>query len=296
MKLFWWSPRRDLRAAWVEMRSNSATWVRLRASGGRLLSNFGDEMSPLIFRSFGYHVTWASLDSAEVTGIGSILDLYTWARKPTCSVVWGSGLRSAPTTEAREAVLRSVGKFVAVRGPRTRDALGLPLSTTLGDPGLLAPALVEGFKFRRGSRPVVVPHYRVWANSESRGHLKALAADGCEVVLPNEHPIKVVRAIGDASIVYTSSLHGLIVADALGVPAALLRFSEPQLSGEPEFKYADYFESVGSSPYWIDAHEIASAPKVLLDKIEAESEVRQRSAGILRSALEESVFSLSGLL
>lgn len=296
MKLFWWSPRRDVRAAWVELRSNSATWIRLRAGGGRLLSNFGDEMSPLVFRSLGYDVTWAPLDSAEVTGIGSVLDLYTWARKPTSSVVWGSGLRTVPTPETRDAVLRSVGRFIAVRGPKTRDALGLPLNTTLGDPGLLAPALVDGFTLRRGSRAVVVPHYRVWANPQSRGHLKALAAQGCEVVMPNEHPIKVVRAIGSAAIVYTSSLHGLIVADALGVPAVLLRFSGPQHSGEPEFKYADYFESVESTPHWIDVHEIASGRRVLLDQIETESEARQRSAAALRSGLEESACLLSGAL
>lgn len=296
MKLFWWSPRRDLRAAWVEMRSDSATWIRLRAGGGRWLSNFGDEMSPLVFRSLGYDVKWAPLDSAQVTGIGSLLDLYMWARKPTCSLVWGSGLRAAPTPESRDAVLRSVGSFVAVRGPRTRDALGLPATTTLGDPGLLAPALVDGFRLRRGTRAVVVPHYRVWANPESRGHLRALAADGCQVLAPNEHPIKVVRAIGGAGIVYTSSLHGLIVADALGVPAVLVRFSGPHLSGEPDFKYADYFESVGSTPQWIDVHEIASRRKGLLEQVETESEVRQGLAATLRSGLEESARALSGAL
>jgi hypothetical protein len=113
--------------------------------------------------------------------------------------------------------------------------------------------------------------------------------------MPNQHPVEVVRAIGGAPIVYTSSLHGLIVADALGVPAALLRFSGPKLSGEPEFKYVDYFESVGSSPRWIDAHETAtSRQKALLDQIEAESEVRQRLAATLRPGLEESAGSLSG--
>lgn len=295
MKLFWWSPRRDLRAAWVELRANSGTWIRLRANGGRLLSNFGDEMSPLIFRALGYNVTWAPLDSAEVTGIGSLLDLYLWSRRPTSSVVWGSGLRTAPTPESREVVLRSVRRFAAVRGPRTRDALGLPLDTALGDPGLLAPALIDGRRLRRGTHAVVIPHYRVWANPESRSQLKALVAQGCRLVAPNKSPADVVRAVGGAAVVYTSSLHGLIVADALGVPAALMRFPGPQLSGEPEFKYMDYFDSVQSSPHWIDVGEIGSARALLIDQIEAASELRQRSAAALRPGLEASARALSGI-
>ncbi|GAS93709.1 ExoV-like protein [Mycolicibacterium canariasense] len=252
-------------------------------------------MSPLIFRSLGYDVTWAPLDSAELTGIGSVLDLYMWARKRTSSVVWGSGLRTSPTPEIRDAVLGSVASFVAVRGPKTRDALGLPESTTLGDPGLLAPALVEGLALRRGTHPVIVPHYRVWANPQSRADLKALASDGCRVIVPSEHPIRVVRGIAEAGIVYSSSLHGLIVADALGVPAALLRFEGTALSGEPEFKYADYFASVRSDPSWVGTRQIASAPKVLLDQIEQDSEARQRAAAALRSGLERSACLLSGV-
>jgi hypothetical protein len=294
VKLYWWSPRRDVRAGWVEMRASCGTWIRLRARGGRLLSNFGDEMSPLVLRALGYDVAWAPLESAEVTGIGSLLDLYMWARKPSCSVVWGSGLRAAPLPEVRDAVLGSVRDFVAVRGPRTRDALGLPVGTTLGDPGLLAPALIEGSRRPRQTRPVVVPHYRVLATAQGRSEVKALSRSGFRIVMPNENPFDVIGAIACAAVVYTSSLHGLIVADALGIPAVLLRFRGPALSGEPEFKYLDYFESVESAPRWIDVHQLASPmPRQSHDLIEAESEGRQRLAANLRSGLEASAGLLS---
>lgn len=115
-------------------------------------------------------------------------------------------------------------------------------------------------------------------------------------MMPNRHPVDVVRAVGSASIVYASSLHGVIVADALGIPAALLRLSGSKRSREPEFKYADYFESVGSSPRWIDVDEIASGSKASVDQIEAESEVRQRQAAALLPRLEASVRLLSGVV
>jgi hypothetical protein len=296
VKLFWWSPRRDPRAARAELRANAGTWIRLRANGGRLLSNFGDEMSPLLFRALGYRVTWAPLSSADVTGVGSLLDLYLWARQPTTAVVWGSGLRAASTAQAREVIRRSVGTFAAVRGPRTRDALGLPVNTPLGDPGLLAPALLDGKTSRRGTHAVVIPHFRTWSHGASRSQLKALTSLGYRVVAPNQDPVDVVQAISNSAIVYTSSLHGLIVADALGVPAALVRFANSELSREPEFKYLDYFESVQSSPRWIAVDDIISPRAALLHQIEAESETRQGCAAALRPGLEASSRALASVV
>lgn len=253
-------------------------------------------MSPLLFRALGYRVTWAPLSSADVTGVGSLLDLYLWARQPTAAVVWGSGLRAASTAQSREVIRRSVGTFAAVRGPRTRDALGLPMDTPLGDPGLLAPALLEGKAERRGTHAVVIPHFRTWSNEASRSQMRALTNLGYRVVAPNQDPVDVVRAIGNAAVVYTSSLHGLIVADALGIPAALVRFGNSDLLGEPEFKYLDYFESVQSSPRWIAIDDIIPTQTALLHRIEAESETRQGYAAALRPGLEASSRALASVL
>jgi hypothetical protein len=54
-------------------------------------------------------------------------------------------------------------------------------------------------------------------------------------------PATVARHIQRAEFVITSSLHGLIFSHALGRPAVLIA----PLTAEPEFKYRDYFASVG---------------------------------------------------
>jgi hypothetical protein len=63
------------------------------------------------------------------------------------------------------------------------------------------------------------------------------------IVEPTQPPMLVAREIARAPMVYSSSLHGLIVAHALGVPAVLLPTGTVSHS-EPSWKYDDYFSSI----------------------------------------------------
>jgi pyruvyltransferase len=47
----------------------------------------------------------------------------------------------------------------------------------------------------------------------------------------------VIRKICDSRFVISSSLHGIVVAEAFGIPARMLRITET----EPLFKYFDYY-------------------------------------------------------
>ena len=54
-----------------------------------------------------------------------------------------------------------------------------------------------------------------------------------------------IRAILDSELVISTSLHGLVLADAYGIPARMLRITE----NEPLFKYQDYYEGTGRSTF-----------------------------------------------
>ena len=54
-----------------------------------------------------------------------------------------------------------------------------------------------------------------------------------------------IRAILDSEFVISTSLHGLVLADAYGIPARMLRITE----NEPLFKYQDYYEGTGRSTF-----------------------------------------------
>lgn len=127
-----------------------------------------------------------------------------------------------------------------VRGPLTLKALqdaGYDTSTVRFqlDPGLLIGRIfpeLHKITPERG-RVAFIPHYR--ERPQFRGTHKYT------IVEADASPLGFGRDIARSEIVYSSSLHGVIFAHALGRPAVLVA---PR-TDESEFKYRDYFASVG---------------------------------------------------
>ncbi|WP_428982008.1 polysaccharide pyruvyl transferase family protein [Microbacterium horticulturae] len=240
---FWWSPARDLKLLRRELRRNPGTWFRLIAKSKQLPRNFGDELTPFVLRHLtGHNVRWAAAAEARFVATGSIIE-YVAKRAHRGPVVWGSGLREPlASTQERDMVRSRLGNIVAVRGPNTRDALGLPLDTPVGDPGVLAPS----WKPRQGSRRsgvVYIPHFRSWSSRAGREHLRRAQASHTLSVVPPTLPLRHVLAeISNADLVVSSSLHGLICAHSYGTPAIWVDI--PGAGKEPLFKFRDYFDSL----------------------------------------------------
>jgi hypothetical protein len=131
-------------------------------SGGRGESptNFGDSISPLLVRELaGKPVEFAPLHRCELIAAGSLLNMAIrsqWRRTVSLRLtpikVWGTGSLDAKRLDRRHRL-----DIFAVRGPETRDALGLPPGTPLGDPGLLLSQLVGPVE--RVCRWAIIPHY-----------------------------------------------------------------------------------------------------------------------------------------
>ena len=213
-----------------------------RGIRGLCASNFGDALSPLIIsRISGNKVVYAIPSHADMMGIGSILGHASklWHRPLLGRInplyVWGSG--TLLPTKVRTRFM----KFVAVRGPQTRDLLDLDSNMPLGDPGLLATLLLEGNprpKFSLG----VVPHWEEGAKPAILELMKRFPH--CKMIdVTNPDVLQTVRAIASCEIVLSSSLHGLVVADSFGIPNARFRHSKTQ--GTDDWKYLDYFSGVG---------------------------------------------------
>jgi hypothetical protein len=193
--------------------------------------------------------------------IGSVFELA--ARAPSGIAVWGTGLRADPGPEQARMLLGRVGPVIAVRGPRTRDALRLPPNTPLGDPGLLAFRHVRRSPRRRGA--VVIPHFTHWNTASGRQQIARAARAGYHVVDPSRTPGHVLRRVAEASLVVSASLHGVVVAHSLGVPAELLRGKD---AGEPVWKYQDYFGSLSLPLEWSSWEDLAEtgSPRSILER------------------------------
>ena len=201
--------------------------------GGRMLENFGDLLSQRIVAEVtGRRVRWERPESANVTAIGSVVEHL--ATVDSRAVVWGSGLRGG-SSASRAWAERRPSRFLAVRGAHTRDALALDSGVPLGDPGLLVRTL-----FRRSPRRsgvVIIPHFLAFNSPDARKQLAAARSLGMRVLVPSAGYESICEEVSRAELVLTSSLHGMVVADALDCPVHLVSFGP---TAEPPFKFSDY--------------------------------------------------------
>ena len=192
-------------------------------------ANFGDALTPWLLRPRGILPYLVSPDRARMVGVGSILE---HVPEDFAGTVWGTGLIRDEERRLPRA------RFVAVRGALTRERLGLDETVRLGDPGLLAADVLPRDEVRYDL--AFVPHSDHHASPEVRA-LRDMGDPRVRFVDVRRGPGHVVREISRSRAVLSTSLHGLVVADAYGIPAAWARLAPDLMGGT--FKFHDH-ESV----------------------------------------------------
>lgn len=222
-------------SAILRPRALLAHWMRERSTHAR---NWGDALNPkLINRVSGRPVLNRNsvkirTQSPTYFVIGSILQQMCVEN----AVIWGAGVIS------QDASLKTRPRAVhAVRGPLTRRWLnrhGVDCPTIYGDPALLYPRL---FAVKPGSRIRLglIPHY----SDQGEAIVTSLASqDGVQFVDILGGIERVANQVASCDAVVSSSLHGLVLADALGVPSLWVEFGGRLKGGH--FKFCDYLMSV----------------------------------------------------
>jgi hypothetical protein len=209
-----------------KIRPVKAYWWRER-------QNFGDALAPLLLERFANtSVVWDTVSHASIASIGSILE--------HIPPLWdGYVLGSGKLMEFSRLHLHTkTAKILAIRGPLS--ARGVPGSFALGDPGLLSNELV-GPQDKRWDLGIV-PH---WQDEELAPRFLNLikAPHTCRVINPADDPLFVLRQIGACRRIVTSSLHGMIVADAFGIPRRVEICPLMEKDGG-DFKFRDYSASI----------------------------------------------------
>jgi hypothetical protein len=198
----------------------------VRAYWWEAKKNFGDLLTPVILRRLGVLAVRAEIDSAQVVGVGSLLQQLP---QEFSGVLWGTG-------QIADEPLDLPGvRAVALRGELTRERLGGPAVIALGDPGLLVRRFVSPRR-KRFDLGVVV-HF----SHEADGELTAIPREGAgrvRFIGVRRRPLAVAADVAECRTILTSSLHGLIMADAFGIPALWVRTSTP-LYGH-DFKFWDH--------------------------------------------------------
>ena len=203
-------------------------------------NNWGDKVNPYIVEKLtGKKVISSNsifnfLNKPEILGIGSIIvgDLSNY-------VIWGSGIISEKTT-----LLTKPKEVLALRGYSTlhkiREVGGD--CDVFGDPVLLFPEIFSDKKSEKKYKYGIVPHFK---DKSSVGIQKIIALNNPEIKIIDiqSGTEEFVIDVLSCENILSSSLHGLILAEAYGIPTCRLVFSEKLLGGD--FKFYDYYSGVG---------------------------------------------------
>ena len=167
--------------------------------------------------------------SKRLLAVGSILHM-----AEDGDTLWGTGVNG----KAEKVLHRFQSLDVrAVRGPVTRDYLagmGIRSPEVYGDPGMMISSVFPPVRKRQGLA-LLIPNYNDF-------HLFDGQESGVRIVSPFTDLKTVTELISSAEIVFSSSLHGLVFAEAYNVPAVLLL---PPGHAESIVKYEDYYNGSG---------------------------------------------------
>jgi len=154
------------------------------------------------------------------------------------TVIWGAGFQSAGIKPKQPPK----GVF-AVRGPLTAAELrkqGISCPDVYGDPVLLLPRYYrpEG---RKRYRLGIIPHFSDQADGKMAQYL---GLDDVKIIDIRGGLWSTVNILTECEHIVSTSLHGLILADAYGIPNAWARLGNEIPGGT--FKYNDYYRAIGA--------------------------------------------------
>ncbi|MEE1617829.1 polysaccharide pyruvyl transferase family protein [Brachybacterium sp. J153] len=162
--------------------------------------------------------------------------------------VLGSGLMY-PQVDLQEVPYL---KFYGVRGLYTRSCISRTddFSIGIGDPGLLVADLFARYSGGGTTQLGVIPHVGFQSDRGILDRIKEARANGIDVRvldIGTDDFAGFLDAMRDCRYILSQSLHGLIFADALGIPN--IWWNDRLLNSRGgRFKFYDYFSSVDRTP------------------------------------------------
>lgn len=236
---------------------NSDGQIVLDMASAYEVGNYGDLLSRYIVEKLSGRkvIKYSGNNIYHLCAIGSVLN-----RRQICSnaLVWGSGFINPQNsrckmllTKFRQKLRGKAGKplYLAVRGPKSRDILlqnGYQCPAIYGDPALIMPVLYPkntSKKYKLG----IVLHFVHDKFANVFSGLKS-----CKVIDINrkyEEINNFVDELTSCDMILSSSLHGLIIANAYGIPSVRLKITgKPIATSEykDDFKFEDYIAGLNS--------------------------------------------------
>lgn len=197
--------------------------------------NFGDWLLPYMIKkcsNISPKYTVPKLSKNKVLqGAGSTLH-----HSSKNSIVWGSG-----TMNAKQKVIQPY-HILSVRGPLTKkrmNELKIECPENYGDSGLLLPLFYKNENIKKTYDLGIVPHISQYEKVK-KVYEKNKKVNVIDLTHPNIE--ETIDEFLKCRYVASSSLHGLITADAYSIPCKWIKFDNNLVGDDTKFK--DYLLSV----------------------------------------------------
>lgn len=258
--------------------------------------NMGDLLNKdIIEKCFGYNVVRNTYLTGKLSGIGSGLGNYTYEDVHWKNImkwgtsfffpevyIWGTGFIRYKETDS--VFYKKKTHIVAVRGElskrRVEKIVGHRLDIPTGDAGILASYLLESHPQKQFDVGIIA-HYKEQDNPIFNELMKKY--DNSVFIDVRLSPYEVTEKIAKCRTIISSSLHGLIIADSLGVPNRHIVVTG-NLLGDG-FKFDDYYSGYGLEHEFTDMKTscIESLDDIVKNYRITECMVSDKKAGMLNS-------------
>lgn len=203
----------------------------MRAYWWAVKPNFGDLLTPFLLEGLlGVEAEWAAPSETPLVVVGSVLDVLPES--------WTGIIAGAGKLHERTAV-PPFARVLGLRGALTaRSYRG---DFALGDPGLLVDEMIAPQE--KIHNLGLIPH---WTDRGTQALEKRFAHLDPHFIDPMRDPLYVATEVAKCKKIVSSSLHGIILADAFGIPRRAEMF--PMINSHHEggvFKFEDYATVTG---------------------------------------------------
>ncbi len=193
--------------------------------------------------------------------IGSVID---WFTNPDTDI-WGSGImnRDSHITNAN---------FYAVRGKYSQlrlKELGYNVPEAIGDPALLTPLIYKPESKKKYSLGII-PHFLHYDEIH-----KNLNWDKILIINLLDDIEKIIEEVHSCEKIISSSLHGIVIGHAYGIPSLWFWLSKDHIGGD-NIKFADYFSSVDINEYDYFKINRERYDRIYIDQVESIFEENQQ--------------------
>lgn len=219
--------------------------------------NFGDLLNENIFRKLSnIEVQPSKPKDCEVVAIGSLLESFLVSPREITKLimnrfkprvlVWGTGFIKEEAGRQfyfRRLDVRAVRGYYSLERLKSSNAVLLANEVAVADPGLLASMLIDTNHIEKKYALGIIPHY-VDADSPL---LNKITVKNSIVLDITQRPEILLKQIAECENIISSAMHGLIVADSLGIPNVRMILGNKITGGN--YKFNDYYSAFNISSH-----------------------------------------------